>query len=119
VRTFPTKVLGGRATFLVLSPRPFPKVQAAIAPQAVAPGERATLRLQVADAGGLHAVRIRAKAPTAQPAEWLHQVVIAGKEPKEVALPVAFNDPPGPWTVEVIDLFTEEPVAVTLTVKAP
>ncbi len=119
VTTFPTKVLGSRPTFLVLSPRPLAKLQATLSKATVAPGERPTLRLQVPGAAGLHAVRIRATTPDGKPARWLHQVVIVGKEPQEVVLPIALNDPPGKWAIQAIDLFTEEPVAVTLTVKAP
>ena len=63
-------------------------------------------------------MRIRAVLPDGKPAEWLNRVVIVGKEPKEIPLPIAFNDPPGKWTIRAIDLFAEQPLDLPLTVKA-
>jgi hypothetical protein len=117
VEAFPTRILGGRPTWLVLSPEPLATLQAKLSQEAVAPGERPTLRLSVPDAQGLHAVRIRAKAPGGEPAEWLHQMVLVGAKAVDVPLPIAFNDPAGEWSIEAIDLFTEEPVSVPLTVQ--
>ena len=116
-RSFGTKVLGSRPTFLVLTPKRLPRVSMELDKGNVAPGEQPRLRLAVPDASGLHAVRIRAETPDGEPAEWLHQVVIVGAEPKEVALPIALNDPKGKWTIRAIDLFTERAERLTLTVK--
>ncbi len=115
---YPTKVYGSRPTFLALGDRPPRAVKATLAKPTVAPGEPATLRLHVPKAAGLHAVRLRATTPDGKPAEWLHQVVLVGGEPRPIPLPIAFNDPAGEWTIRAIDLFTDEPVAVTLTVRA-
>ena len=116
-RSFGTKVLGARPTFLVLAPKRLARVRATLAKTTVAPGEQPRLKLEVPGAAGLHAVRIRATTPKGQPAEWLHQVVIVGAEPKEIAIPIAVNDPKGKWTIRAIDLFTERAERVTLTVK--
>ena len=116
-KAFATRVLASRATFLVLAPGELPRVKASLGKAEVAQGELARLRLEVPGAAGLHALRLRAATPDGKPAEWLDQVILVGKEPKEVTLPIAFNDPPGKWEIRLIDLFTDQAEAVPLTVK--
>ena len=117
-KAFPTRVLGSRPTFLVLAPRELPAVKATLDRAEAAPGERAKLRLEVPGAAGLHALRIEAATPDGKPAEWLHQVILVGSEPKEIILPIAFNDPEGKWEIRATDLFTDTPQVVTLAVKS-
>ncbi|MFW6161252.1 MAG: beta-galactosidase, partial [Planctomycetota bacterium] len=117
VRAFPTKILGSRPTWLVLSPKPLAAVTAKLAKPTVKRGTQPTLRLQVPGAQGLHAIRLRATTPEGKAAEWLHQVVIVGAEPVEVPLPIARNDPQGRWTLRVIDLFTDIGPELTLAVE--
>jgi hypothetical protein len=109
-RFFGTQVVPARPTFVVLARNPFERIRVSLASSEVSAGEVARLRLSAPGSGGLRAVRLRA-------AEWLHQVVLVGAEPKEVPLPIAFNDPPGKWTVRATDLFTDESEEVTLTVQ--
>ena len=116
VRAFPTKILGSRPTWLVLSPKPLAAVKAELSKPKASRGEQPALRLRVPGAQGLHAVRIRAAMPNGEPAEWLHQVVIVGAEPVEIPLPIAFNDPKGRWTIRAIDLFTDRAQTLALTV---
>ncbi|MBM4039818.1 MAG: hypothetical protein FJ290_15030 [Planctomycetes bacterium] len=116
-KTFATRLLASRASFFVLSPRELPRAKASLARAEVAPGEQARLRLEVPDAAGLHALRLRASTPGGKPAEWLAQVILVGKEPKDVTLPIAFNDPPGKWEIRLIDLFTDQAESVPLAVK--
>jgi hypothetical protein len=118
-KTFRTKVLGSRPTFLVLAPRPLVRVKASLSKSVVAAGERPRLRLKAPGAAGLHAVRIEATAPNGKPAEWLKQVLIVAAEPKEVTLPIAFNDPAGHWRIRAVDLFTGAAAAASLQVVAP
>jgi len=118
-RSFGTRVLGSRPTFLVLSPGRLARVRATLSKDKVVPGEVARLRLQVPDAAGLHAVRIRAATPDGSPAEWLDRVVIVGAEPVDVALPIAYNDPVGTWSIRAIDLFTDRAERVALSVRSP
>jgi len=118
-RAFSTRILGSRPTFLVLAPKSLAGVRASLAHDAVARGKRATLRLEVPAAAGLHAVRLRATTPDGKPAEWLHQVVIVGRDPKEITLPIAFNDPEGKWEIRATDLFTEQTERLKLVVKEP
>jgi hypothetical protein len=72
--------------------------------------------LSVPDAEGLHAFRIRARAGDRR-LEWLDRNVIAGREPKTFAIPVAFNDPTGDYEIAAIDLFTDRPTKALLTVR--
>ena len=44
--------------------------------------------------------------------------MIAGAEPNEVPLPIAFNDPEGTREIRAIDLFTEQAERLTLTVRS-
>jgi hypothetical protein len=59
-------------------------------------------------AAGLHAVRVRVVLPDGAEADWAAETVLAGREPAEFVIPVAFNDPPGTWTLTATDLFTSE-----------
>jgi hypothetical protein len=74
-------------------------------------------RLVVPRSSGLHALRIRATTPHGRPADWLDQVVIADRRGAQVPIPIAFNDPPGRWTVAATDLYTENTASATLTVR--
>jgi hypothetical protein len=114
---FATRVLGSRPTFLVLSEKPLPQAAASLKETTVKVGGMAILRVAVPGAGGLHALRIRAAPPDGSPADWLDRVVLVGRDPVGVPLPVAVNDPPGAWRVRAIDLFTERTAEVTLRVE--
>jgi len=122
VKSFPTRLIGSRPTWLLLAPRELASVRATLSKAEAAPGERPILRLEVPGAAGLHAVRLRGRIagnppPDGRPADWLDQVVIVGAEPTEVTLPIAFNDPEGKWEIRAIDLFTGQAAAATLVVK--
>jgi len=116
-KAFAARVLASRATFLVLAPTEVARVKASFAKPRVTAGEPARLRLSVPGSAGLHAIRLRAATPDGNAAEWLHQVILVGREAKEIVLPVAFNDPGGKWEIRLIDLFTDQAEAVALTVK--
>ncbi len=48
--------------------------------------------------------------------DW-NQSIQVGKQPKEVVLPLAWNDPAGPWRITFTDLFgrdTEQTVTITV-----
>jgi hypothetical protein len=84
----------------------------------VAPGQTAVLRLKVPEAAGLHALKLTAKRPDGTAADYWEHVVIVGREPKEVPLPVAFNDPAGVYSLTVRDLFDRKTAhSVSLTVQ--
>jgi hypothetical protein len=60
---------------------------------------------------------IRATTPAGLPAPWLDRTVIAGRQPVEVTLPLAHNDPTGDWVIRAVDLFGNLETAVTLHVQ--
>ena len=62
-------------------------------------------------------MRIRVKTPENKPAEWFDQVVIVGKKPVAIYLPIAYNDFVGTWKINAIDLYTNEATITNLTVK--
>ena len=52
------------------------------------------------------------------PAEWLAQTVIVGKDPVEVAIPIAHDDPAGSWSLTLTDSFTDDTqLAIPLRVE--
>ncbi|MFQ6131724.1 MAG: beta-galactosidase trimerization domain-containing protein [Armatimonadota bacterium] len=117
VKRFRTEIIPSRATFFALLPKAAPGPAISLDRPRVAPGTLVTARLMVPGADGLHALRIRARTPEGTPAEWLDQVVIVGREAREVALPIAFNDAPGQWTISAVDLYTDKAVGIGLRVR--
>ena len=115
---FVMDVIPSRATFFALLPRELPRPALELASSQVAPGRTAVLRLSVPEAAGLHALKLTAARPDGTPADYWEQVVIVGREPKEVPLPVAFNDPPGSYVLTARDLFDRKTAhTVSLTVR--
>jgi len=70
----------------------------------------------VPGADRLHAFRLTAKAGSSE-LDWLDQIVIAGAEPVEIQVPVAFNDPTGEYQISALELFSNESFGATLRVK--
>jgi len=116
-RTFTAAVRPARATFCVLTGRQVPTAAITLNPSSASPGQVVSAALRVPGAEGKHALRIRATTPDGNPAEWLDQVVIVGRESEAIAIPIAFNDPLGKWTISAIDLYSNEAVTATLTVR--
>lgn len=115
---FVMDVIPSRATFFALLPRKLPMPVLELASSKVAPGQTAVLRLKVPEAAGLHALKLTAKRPDGTAADYWEHVVIVGREPKEVPLPVAFNDPAGVYSLTVRDLFDRKTAhSVSLTVQ--
>ena len=114
---FSAAILPGRASFFALTREPMPEPHLELSVPSASPGETITARLQIPDAAGLHALRIRVETPAGEPADWLHQVVLAGRRTVEIPLPIAFNDPPGEWTIRAIDLFTDRAAIAALQVR--
>ena len=116
VSSFPTRILANRAGFFAVCPQPAPKPQMAIDADSVTRGTVLTASLSVPGAQGLHALRIRATVD-GRHLQWLDQNVIAGQSAVEFDLPIAYNDPIGEYTISAIDLFSNEPVVTTFTVR--
>jgi hypothetical protein len=102
---FVMDVIPSRATFFALLPRELPRPVLELAPSRAPPGSVAILRLSVPESAGLHALKLTAVRPDGTAADYWEQVVLAGREPKDVPLPVAFNDPAGVYVLTVRDLF--------------
>ena len=82
----------------------------------MARGDVATVSISVPGATGLHAFRVTAQAGSTD-LDWLDQVVIAGADPVQITIPVAFNDPSGDYKISALELFSNESFEATLRVK--
>ena len=116
-QTFSTRLLPSRPTFLVLSSEELPQLQPSLSQAEVQRGDSPELRLAIPNAAGLHALRIRAETPSGDRADWLAKVLLVGKDPQTVTLPIAYNDPTGQWKIRIIDLYTQKAEQVVLTVR--
>jgi hypothetical protein len=115
---FVMDVLPSQAIFFALLPRKLPRPVLELAASKTAPGQTAVLRLKVPEAAGFHAFKLTAARPDGKPADYWEQVVIVGREPKEVPFPVAFNDPPGVYILTARDLFDRKTAhTLSLTVQ--
>ena len=61
--------------------------------------------------------RRRATPPRGERPPWLEQTRVIGVEGAQAYLPIAHNDPPGIWHIEVIDLYTDPATRVELEVR--
>lgn len=114
--TFATQLIPSRATFLALVPEPVGQPKVSVS-QTIRRGQQATVRVSVRGGKGLHAVCIKAQTPEGRDADWLKQVVMVGPRGADVALPFAFNDPPGKWTVRAIDVYTNDGPTSTVNLR--
>ena len=114
--SFQTDIIPCRATFLAICGTAVPQPKLTLTPATCRRGTVATATLSVPGAEGLHAFRVRARAGD-MALDWLDRNVIAGAEPVEFPLPVAFNDPAGTYEVSAIELFTDVATTQTLTVQ--
>jgi len=116
VKSFATEIISSRASFFALCEDQAPAPAIAAQPASVARGEVATVSISVPGADRLHAFRVTAKAGSSE-LDWLDQIVIAGAEPVEIQVPVAFNDPTGEYQISALELFSNESFGATLRVK--
>ena len=116
LKRFSTEIIPMRATFFALLPDQAPKPRLTLADDAVRRGSVATASLSVPGADALYAFRIRVHAGD-EHLEWLDDVVVAGPEPMEIDIPVAFNDPTGAYQIQAIELFTNDGPTANLRVN--
>jgi hypothetical protein len=115
--TFTVHKLPTRATFVALSPV---RLSGAVVKPSVARVERGgqlAVRLSCDDGPIDRGLRVSVYDPQGAHAEWFDQVVIAGREPAEIALPIALNDAVGRWTIRATDLFTNETAQAAFEVR--
>jgi hypothetical protein len=105
-----------RAQFYAFSPQPL-KPAALEATPTVAPGGVGELTLTAALATGQQAVKIEVKLPDGRLSDWHDAVVVVDGRGAKVAVPVAFNDPPGRWTVSATELYTGKTTTARFRVK--
>ncbi len=117
VKTFKTNIIPCRASFFALLPAKSPKIELILDKTSVAQGELVTASLSLPGSAGLHAVRVRVSTPDGRPADWLDKVLTVGRKPVELALPIAFNDPPGRWTIRATELFSGRSTEARLLVR--
>lgn len=105
----------GRATFHALLPGPLAAMQVEM-PERAARGSGVKVRVAVPEARGRHAIRLSATRPDGTAAAFWEQNLIVDRGPVDIMLPVAFNDPPGAWSVTFRDVFGSE-TAVTRRIE--
>ena len=117
VSSFKAPLRPGRARFFALTGETVARPRIFLEPSMVDRGRVVTAHLQIPSAGGKHALRVTARTPSGEEADWLRQVVIANRDGTRIPLPIAFNDPPGSWSIEVTDLFTNYRSVAELNVR--
>jgi hypothetical protein len=114
-RSFTTEIVPNRASFFAVLPAAAPVARLQVAATAP-PGSVVTATAQVPNAAGFHALRIRVRA-AGQPLDWLDRNLIVGQEPATFRLPLAYNDPTGPYEIQATDLFTGKTTTAALHVR--
>lgn len=107
----------GRANFYVLLPAEATPLTARLDPPTASLGTVASLRVAAPGSTSGRAALITASRPDGAEADWLRRVVCVDPDDETVVpVPIAYNDPPGRWTIHVRELFTGAVQTVTLTV---
>ena len=104
---FITRIDPGTPSLYTLLPGPLAPLSVT-APDKARRGTPVVVKVAVPKARGLHCIRLRARTPDGQPAKFWDQSVLVGREPKEIALPLAWNDPAGDWMIALTDLFSSD-----------
>jgi len=116
-QVFKARKLPRRATFIALSDEKLAPPHLERNRTHANRGEKLKLRFSYPGSGAWHAARVRVHDPSGAHAEWLDQVALVGPKGAEVILPIAYNDPTGEWTIQAVDLFTDESAVTEVTVK--
>ena len=94
--------------FLTRAPHPLPKLELAL-PSVCSPGSELLLTLSSSETqpeGTVRVVRLELRGPSEEPYELYSNNVILTSLPDTVRIPMAFNDPPGTWSVQGFDLIS-------------
>ena len=116
-RSIPISILPNRPTWVALAPSPLPPVRLRLSADRGARGDTLTLTATAPGAAGLHAVYVEVSTPSGDKAEWLGGELMVDGRGTPCALPIAFTDPLGKWTVTATDLYTGKTTTATYTVK--
>jgi hypothetical protein len=105
VQDVPITFTPSRAAFYAIAAPPLEAV-AIKAPPAVAPGGVGRISLRSKLPQGGQAVRLEVRLPDGRLADWVRRVAVVGPDGVHVDVPVAYNDPPGRWTIRAVELYT-------------
>lgn len=117
LQAVPVSITPFRAQFYAIAPQPLPSVELK-AGQAATPGSVVRLTLRSTLAEGRQAVRLAVQLPDGRLADWVRPTVLADRRGVAVDVPVAYNDPPGKWTVHATELCAGATSAVQFTVES-
>ena len=105
-----------RAMFYAISSRPLEAVHLKTA-ASVSPGSVQRVMMTSTLPEGQQAVKVRVELPDGGVADWIDAVIVTDKRGVVVDVPVAYNDPPGKWTVNATELYTGTTTTARFTVK--
>ena len=106
-----------RAQFFAVSTRPVGDVAVELNRANVLPGGMLQARVSFPGARGRQAAYLQVTQPGGETAEWLSQVVVGDARGVTVDIPVAFNDPAGEWTVNAVELYTNNSAESRFSVR--
>jgi len=115
VQRFPVHIRPCRASFFALLPAA-PASLRVQAPAECSRGRVMNVAVQVPDARGLHAARLRVYTGDRH-LEWFDRNIVVGRSPVTARLPVAFNDPTGTWRIELKDAYRKQTTSVIVKVQ--
>ena len=102
---------------MVLSDRRLQTPVLATTKDAVSRGGLLELEIEIPDAQGMHAVKLRARTPNGEEAPWFKEGVIVEDGSVRISLPIAHNEQDGEWKVTATDLYTGESAGVSFVVE--
>lgn len=105
-----------RAMFYALSPEPLKAVELKAAPT-VSRGSLQRVTVTSTLPEGRQAVKMQVRLPDGAVADWVDRVVVTDSQAVVVDVPLAYNDPPGTWTVSAIELYTGTTATAQFTVE--
>ncbi|MCA9432339.1 MAG: hypothetical protein KC940_17635, partial [Candidatus Omnitrophica bacterium] len=117
IKTFKTDVHTVRPSLFALLDRESPRPEIKLESESIGKGSVGRATIRVPGAKGKHAMKVTVKTSMGEEADWMKDILLLDEGPKEVRLPIAFNDPEGTWTLSARDLFTGESGTVSFRVE--
>lgn len=114
--SFKTRLLPDRASFFLLTDKPLPDLELSVADKETHRGSVVRAVLTAPALRGLQAVMLRVKAGERY-LPWHDKVLLAGAQPVQVDLPIAYNDPKGEYRIVLKELFGGKETEYRLLVK--
>ena len=108
-----------RPEFLVLSDRQLQAPKFSTDAATAVTGQILQLEIEIPDARGLHAVKLRGTDPDGTPAAWLNRSLIVKNGSGQIDLPIAHNERHGKWSLSATDLYTGSTADFVFSVEAP